>query len=146
MHAVRTGRNRAGTTYVEQLLMLTLLGLLLTVGVAAGGRWLDRAAVAAATRSATDAFAAARDHAVAAGTRTAVRIDVVQGRLLVHARGDTIARLSLTELHRVSLEATRDSMAYAPSGIGWGASNLRLVLRRGAAADTVVVSRLGRVR
>jgi hypothetical protein len=46
----------------------------------------------------------------------------------------------------VALEATRDSLAYGPDGLGVGAANLRLVLRRGAAADTLSVSRLGRVR
>jgi hypothetical protein len=49
-------------------------------------------------------------------------------------------------LYGVRLEPSRDSMAYAPSGLGWGGANLRVVVRRGAAADTVVVSRLGRVR
>jgi len=37
-------------------------------------------------------------------------------------------------------------MAYAPNGLGYGASNLTLVLRRGERAETLVVSRLGRVR
>jgi len=37
-------------------------------------------------------------------------------------------------------------MAYAPNGLGYGASNLTVVLRRGSAAETIFVSRLGRVR
>ena len=48
--------------------------------------------------------------------------------------------------HGVTLSATRDSMAYAPNGLGYGASNLSIIVRRGAVTDTVVVSRLGRVR
>jgi hypothetical protein len=46
----------------------------------------------------------------------------------------------------VRLAATRDSMAYLPLGLGYGAANLRAVLTRGRASDTVFVSRLGRVR
>jgi len=37
-------------------------------------------------------------------------------------------------------------MAYAASGLGYGASNLRVIVRRGASADTITVSRLGRVK
>jgi hypothetical protein len=64
----------------------------------------------------------------------------------VRAGADTILRRRLGAVHGVTLSATRDSMAYAPSGMGYGAGNLRLVLRRRAAAETVFVSRLGRVR
>jgi hypothetical protein len=37
-------------------------------------------------------------------------------------------------------------MAFGASGLGYGAANLRVVVRRGAASETVYVSRLGRVR
>jgi hypothetical protein len=36
-------------------------------------------------------------------------------------------------------------MAYAANGLGVGGANLRLVLSRGRRADTINVSRLGRV-
>jgi type II secretory pathway pseudopilin PulG len=137
---------RRGSTLVEQLAVIMLVGILLAVAVGSGSRLLARAAVSAAAREASDAFAAARDHAVATGTRTAVRLSAGEARLVVHAAHDTIARHPLGAIHGVSIEASRDSMAYAPSGLGWGASNLRLLIRRGAAAETVTVSRLGRVR
>ena len=139
-------RSRQGTTLIEQLIAITLLGILLAVAVRSGIGLLDKAAARAAAREASDAFAAARDHAVAYGVRTAVHINTVEDRVVIHALTDTIARLFPGKTYHVQLEASRDSMAYAPSGLGWGASNLRLVMKRGAAAETLTVSRLGRVR
>jgi hypothetical protein len=66
--------------------------------------------------------------------------------VVVHAGADTLRRLHLRARHGVRLSASRDTMAYAPPGVGHGAANLRVILTRGRAADTVVVSRLGRVR
>jgi hypothetical protein len=37
-------------------------------------------------------------------------------------------------------------VTYSPTGLGFGASNLTLVITRRQTTDTVVVSRLGRVR
>ena len=107
---------------------------------------LDAATVHAASRDVADLFALARDQAVASGMRTAVRLDAVRGRVLVHAAVDTIATLDLAQRSDVRITASRDSMAYAASGLGYGAANLRVILQRGLSADTVTVSRLGRVR
>jgi hypothetical protein len=46
----------------------------------------------------------------------------------------------------VRLSTSRDSIAFDVRGLGYGAANLTLVARRGSAAETLVVSRLGRVR
>ena len=48
--------------------------------------------------------------------------------------------------HGVSLSSTRDSITFDVRGLGWGAANLTLSVRRGAAAETLTVSRLGRVK
>jgi hypothetical protein len=37
-------------------------------------------------------------------------------------------------------------MTYTAAGLGYGGANLRVVLSRGSAAETVLVSREGRVR
>ena len=131
---------------MEQLWLLVISGIVLSASVVGGARLLDSAAVRTSANDVADLFAIARDQAIATGKRTAVRIDRTEGRLVIHADVDTLMRLELARLRAVSIESTRDSMAYAASGLGYGASNLRVIVRRGASADTITVSRLGRVK
>lgn len=142
-HAIARQRRR-GTTTIEQLVVLTMLGLLATLSITSGAPLLQAAAVESASRETANLFAFARDHALAAHTRTAVRFETAAQRVVVHTGRDTLAVADF-RLRGVSLDATRDSMAYAPTGLGVGAANLRLILRRGGHADTLTVSRLGRV-
>ncbi len=146
MHTATSTRSRLAFTYVELLVVLAVLAILLSVSLRSASQWMHLAAVHSATRSAADAFATARDVAITTGARTAIRIDETQGLIAVHSEQDTSHRFALGALHRVTLEASRDSMAYSPSGLGWGASNLRLIVKRASKADTINVSRLGRVR
>lgn len=139
-------RQRRGTTLVEQLLILVVVGVVASLAFYGVSRVLDNVAVRAAAREIRDVFSTAREHAVASGVRTAVEIDPVRAELVAHAGVDTIARRPVGQLHKVTLQTSRDSMAYAPSGLGYGASNLSIVVVRNASADTIAVSRLGRVR
>jgi 23S rRNA (cytidine1920-2'-O)/16S rRNA (cytidine1409-2'-O)-methyltransferase len=59
---------------------------------------------------------------------------------------DTLLDLPLGARYGIALSSTRDSIAYGPTGRGYGASNTTITIRRNGAADTIVVSRLGRVR
>ena len=102
--------------------------------------------VRAATAEVVSTFALARRWSVTRASRTAVTIDTANASLIVRSYSDTVAMRRLGRSHSVAISATRDSMAYAPNGLGYGASNLSIVVRRGATADTIVVSRLGRVR
>ena len=139
-------KSRVGSTLIEQVVVIAVLGVCSATIVAGGSRMLDAASVHNAAREVSELFAMARDRAMATGTRTAIRLDVAQNRMTVHARQDTLARIELYRDHAVHLEATRDSMAYLPSGLGYGAANLRVIVSRGASRDTINVSRLGRVR
>ena len=138
--------SRNGSTLIEQLLLLVVLSVCLAIVTRAGVRVLDAATVHGAARDVSELFAMARDRAMATGTRTAVQFDHRAHRVLVNAGTDTFARLDLASGRAVLLNATRDSMAYLSSGLGYGAANLRVILSRGASADTITVSRLGRVR
>ena len=131
---------------MEQIVVVAVIGLLAALSVRAVGRQLDQLAVRAAARDARDVFASAREYAVARGVRTAVQIIPTLARVSAQADRDTITTRSLGALHGVSVSSSRDSMAYSPSGLGYGASNLRIILLRHSAAETVSVSRLGRVR
>ncbi len=139
-------RRPCGFTVIDQLVAIVLLAIVLAIALRGVGVMRDRLAVQAASRAVRDAFALAREHAGAAGRRTAVRLSEADGRLTVHAGADSLARLALAHTHGVALTTTRDSMSYLPSGLGFGASNLSLVLARGTVVDTITVSRLGRVR
>ena len=80
-----------------------------------------------------------------------MRFDTLTATIVVQAvhgvATDTLLIRPLSAVHPgVTLEASRDSIAYAASGLGWGAANSTVVARHGVAAETVWVSRLGRVR
>jgi type II secretory pathway pseudopilin PulG len=129
---------------IECLLIVCVVGLLAAVALpgltALSARWEVRSAV----RAARALFVQARLHAQTTGRRTAVLI-LPPHRLLVVSDRDTIAAFSSAS-RAVQFLGTRDSMAYAASGVAWGASNLRLLVQRAGAVDTLFVSRLGRVR
>lgn len=147
-HSCRTDgprRRRRGATLVEQLWLLVLTAGVAALAMTSGGALFAALDVAMATQATVDLLALARDHAIATGDRTAVRFDVAGTRVVVHVGQDTIA-VGDFQGSGLALEATRDSLSYAPSGLGVGASNLRLVLTRSARADTITVSRLGRVQ
>jgi Tfp pilus assembly protein FimT len=141
-----TGRRRWAYTLVELVVVLTVLALVSAFGVRVLGRELDRLAVRSAVAEAAGGVARARDEALARHAIVSVRIDTLETTLTVRLRGQRLARLALGHAHGVSLSASRDSIAFDARGLGHGAANLTLVARRGAAADTLVVSRLGRVR
>lgn len=125
---------------------IVIAALLGAIALPRFGEQRDRAAVSHATRILADAFATARAEAMATSQPVAVRLDGASAAVTVRIGTDTIEYRTLGASHGVSIAATRDSMAYAPGGLGVGAANLTVTLTRGSASGTVTVSRLGRVR
>ena len=137
--------HRPGTTLIEQVVVLAVLGVCAATGVVGAVRLLDTATVHGAARDVSGLLELARDRAMSTGTATAVYLDSRRRRLVVHAGTDTIARLELSP-RAVARAVSRDSMTYTATGLGFGAANLRAIISRGASADTITVSRLGRVK
>ena len=136
----------AGVTLVELCLVLALVGILTSVAMLHVARYLDRAAARAAIAEAATVVLRARDEAAAQRTPVSVRIDTAAAALELSARGVVLSRAALGHAHGVALSTTRDTLTYDVRGLGYGAANLTMVARRGAAAESLVVSRLGRVR
>lgn len=138
--------HRAAFTLIELVFVLAITGLMMLIVVRPLRGYLDRLATRAAATEAALLVTRARDEALAQHTAVAVRIDTVAETIELRARGERIVIRALGELHGVALSTTRDSIAFDARGLGYGAANMTLTVRKRAASGTVVVSRLGRVR
>lgn len=137
---------RTAFTLVELVLVLAILSLVSLAGLSRLHRWLDQIASRDAVRAMASTIARARDDAIALHTPVTVRVDTVAATLQVRAYGTRTALVPIGFTHGVSLSTTRDSLVFDARGLGYGASNLTIVARRGSSTDSLVVSRLGRVR
>lgn len=137
---------RPGLTLIELVLVLIIMGLTSLVGVRQLHLYLDRLAARDAVRAAAGVVSRARDDAIALRVPVIVRIDTAAAVVELRSQDSAYGRASLRDAHGVSLRASRDSITFGPRGMGHGVANLTLVARRGHAAETLVVSRLGRVR
>ena len=137
---------RGGYTLVELLLVLTIAAIVLAVAIPRGIASLDRITVNSAAGDVHATLNHARSLALAGGSAVAIDVDSATGVLRVRRGEELVLTRNVGQAHGVSLRASRDSMTYDPRGLGRGAANLSIILRRGVAVETVFVSRLGRVR
>lgn len=136
---------RPGYTMMELLLVLSITAILAAASLPALLGMRDRITVRLAAADAARTLADARSIALTAAQRTAVRIDARENTLTVVAGADTLRTLHLSE-YGVRVRTTRDSIAFGPTGIGWGAATATITLSRGSASTALAISRLGRVR
>jgi Tfp pilus assembly protein FimT len=137
---------RRGHTLLELAAVLATVAVLCAVALPASRRALDAIAV----RSARDEVAAILENARRRALWRSELVDVLfdsSGAVrLVGAAGDTVLARPTAAVLGATLASDRRSVSYAPTGLGFGVSNARLVLARGASADTLWLSRLGRIR
>lgn len=139
-------RRRGGLTLLEALIVLTVLGVLVGLALPRARGAAARRAVRAAVRDVALLLSAGRQIAATSAHGAAVAFDEGGGAVRLVVAGDTVRTLDLAAVHGVALEASRDSLAYDWRGLGVGAANLTVVVARPPAAETLYVSRLGRVR
>ena len=137
---------RPGTTLVEIVAVLALVTIATGVALPRAKRAVDRIAVQNATLTIAGACALARGGAIMRSGYASVTIDTVAAAVLVTAGNDTLLSHSLIDGGSLTLSASRTTVTYGPTGLGFGASNTRVIARQGEAADTLYTSRLGRVR
>jgi Tfp pilus assembly protein FimT len=135
-----------GATLVELTVTVALLGILAGISVPRLASVVDRASVRGASQDVVLALAAARAAATRRGDYISFVADPRAGRVRVVSRGETLFERDLARVHGVRLEASRESVTFAPTGLGWGAANTTIIVSRGDRSDTITTSRLGRVR
>ncbi|MDX2182505.1 MAG: prepilin-type N-terminal cleavage/methylation domain-containing protein [Gemmatimonadaceae bacterium] len=135
---------RLGVTLLELLLVLGIVGLVAASAWPALRPLHARWAVRQARDDLHLLLAAARWRAVAHQTTVTIRF-ATDGSVRAESAAWHITR-SLAEAYGVTLRANRSAIAYGADGLGVGAANVSIELRRGDARDSVVVSRLGRAR
>jgi prepilin-type N-terminal cleavage/methylation domain-containing protein len=137
---------RHAFTILELAVTLCILSILSAIAIPWAGGILDRVKVRGAAMEIESLFSAARHIAIARAVQTTVEIDPATQSINVSVESDTVRKRAIGAAHDVQLSATRARMSYSATGMGYGAANLSVVVRRNAAVDTVFVSRLGRVR
>jgi prepilin-type N-terminal cleavage/methylation domain-containing protein len=139
---------RRGFTLPELAVTLTVAALLLAAGLPRLSGVLDWLAADHAAHEVTSVLAVARAAAVMQGTRTRVTIaeDSLRIDRWVRAGWQPYQRRPGPQAQGVALEVSNPAVVFGPTGLGWGAANTRVVLRRGSQVETITTSRLGRVK
>jgi prepilin-type N-terminal cleavage/methylation domain-containing protein len=138
---------RRGVTLLEMIMVLAMVGILCALAFPRVAGWLDELAVSRATNEVASFYQTARIGAVFHSQRVRLEFDPDTLRAVFEGWPEAEyltwpgpARLG------VSLMASRVAIRIQPNGLGLGAANTKLVLRRGMAAESLTTSRLGRLR
>jgi prepilin-type N-terminal cleavage/methylation domain-containing protein len=136
-----------GVTLPELLIVLVIIGIVAAVMIPPLGRALDRAAVAEGAERYGAIHETARALAIARGRQSRVELDSARREASIALRGVTAwDTVDVRNLGRAGFSASRVIITFSPIGIGFGASNTSIVFTAGVAAETLTVSRTGRLK
>ncbi len=137
---------RRGLTLAELVVTCTFLALLVGIALPRTQHLLDGIRVEQAAHEVASALTLARAAAIRRAAYARVVLDEAGSRIRVESGGDTLLDRDLHDINRVALRASRDTIVYAPNGLGHGIANSTIVVSIRQRAETVTVSRLGRMR
>lgn len=137
-----------GFTLLELIVVLVIAGLLVMLWTPRAARLIDWLETEAAVRDVTTALAVAQSGAImqSARARLTVSADTLRIDRLIGLQWTPWWRRPGPASHGVSLAVSNPVIEFGPAGIGWGVSNTKIVLSRGSQAETITMSRVGRVK
>lgn len=138
--------SRYGFTVIELTVTVAVAAILSAISLPRALNFIDRIEVRGAVTEIESILSLGRHLALARGQQVTVDIDAGSREITVHAGAELIKKREVGKAHGIMLTTNRPSITYSPSGMGYGASNFTMTVSRNGAADTIVVSRLGRVR
>lgn len=142
------GPMRSGYTLIELVTIVVLMVILAAIALPPLARQLDAAAVREAADRYTAVHHSARRLSMARGRLVRIELDSARGRAAIAIKRTSTAwdTIELQPFGTAQMEVTQPTLTFAPMGIGFGLSNSRIVFRRGMAAETLNISRTGRLR
>lgn len=127
--------------------MLCVMGIVYALAWPRVAASLDRIAVERAASELASFYDAGRYVAIMRSSRVRLEFEVDSLRAVVERGLDSVAFVRPGPgSHGATLRASRDVIRIGPTGIGYGAANTKLVVWRGAAAESLTTSRLGRLK
>src|SRR5213083_1006663 len=137
-----------GFTLAELVVTIAIVALVAGIGLPRLGHTLDWLAADAAARDVSTALAVARATAAMQGIRTRVVIAADSLRLdrWEPAQWVPLRRWPGPLSRGVSVDMSNPEVVFGPTGLTWGVSNTKVVLRRGTQVEVLTVSSVGRVK
>ena len=136
-----------GVTLIELVIALVLVGFLCAILAPVAWRWSDRWSVGRAATEVSAFYHLARQSAILHGSFLRVEFGSDSLRAVLDDPPDSVVlALAGPGRHGVTLTATRPVIGIEATGFGWGAANTTLVIRKGAAAESLTTSRMGRLK
>jgi prepilin-type N-terminal cleavage/methylation domain-containing protein len=137
-----------GVTLPELLTVMVIMGLVASIAIHPMNHALDRAAVDEGAQRYGAMFETARAFAVARARQSRLELDTLRGVVLIELRRgqstwDTVDQRPLGRAH---VGASQTLVTFSSLGVGLGLSNGRIIFSRGNAADTLTISRTGRLK
>jgi prepilin-type N-terminal cleavage/methylation domain-containing protein len=141
--AISWAMNR-GTTLIEMLVGLVIIGLISSAALPAVRQFRDRYTVQSAASEIAGAHNRARIRAVLEGQ--VADLEIRADSLLLRVAASAVWSAPGPLAAGVTLTSPPRTLSFAPSGVTMGFANATFVLTKGSVRRQVVVSRLGRVR
>jgi len=147
----RIMRNRRGTSLIELMVVLGIMGLVVLFSVPSASRVFDGVQVSAARTTLVNVYLGARMSARVSGRMTVLRISqnqvILERNSVSGAAKDTLSVTDLAKQYGVLLSGP-DSIRIDPRGMLETnlLSTVKYVLSRGARTDSVRLSAYGSIR